>query len=134
MFNNWFKRKKKDPKILASFFLGPVGKMIAHSKNSYKLENPKNLAIFNAFITDGDNKEVWSGDLDLTIEEDAILALSLELNDTIIIYPESRSRDKKTPFIYKTDGTTSEFGPWYQDYKRLGPIIQYDREEKKKPL
>jgi len=131
----WFKKKeKKNVKAIASSYLGHVGKMVAFSKTSYKLSNPKNLVVCNAIIQDEKGQELWCGDIDITLEEDGLVGLAAELCCTVIVYPESKVRNKKETFVYKTDGIDFELGPWYSDYKRLGPVILYDRIENKKQL
>jgi hypothetical protein len=131
----WFKKKEtKNVKAIASTFLGCVGKMIAHSKTSYKLSNPKNLAVFNALVFDDKGNELWSGDIDISLEEDSLMGLAAELNCTIVVYPEAKGRDKRVSYVYKTDGTNFELGPNFFDYKKIGPVLQYDRSETKKQL
>lgn len=131
----WFKKKDKvNPQKVAADFLGMPGKMIAHSKMGYKLDNPKNLVVFNSIVKNEHGEDLWCGDIDITLEEDNLVLLAAELCCTILVYPEARDRDKRVGFVYKTDGVDFHLGQSFLDYRRVGPVIQYDRVENNKKL
>lgn len=55
--------------------IGPSGKMLSSSKSGYRQKNMDNHIIFNAVITQ-QNQKLWTGDLDLTKEDEKLLALA----------------------------------------------------------
>lgn len=125
-----FKKKKsklEEKKSKAEKVLGIPGKLISWSKSGYRNNNPKNLVIFNAVLKDKDNKEIWSGDMDVTLEEEKLMELAKLLGEKIYVYPESSRFNKNESFAYSTDGTDFEMGTFYTDYKKIHNILTYDR-------
>lgn len=71
--------------------LGPSGRMISSSKGTYRDEHPDHLLIFNANVCLGSGK-VWWGDLDLTIDEPALLDLASSTGEIVSVLYETDGR------------------------------------------
>lgn len=120
-------KNKVDKKKIASEVIGHLGKVISWSKSSYKYDNPKNLIVFNAVVKDSKKDIIWTGDLDLTLEEANLMRLAKQLHEELFVYPELVLMQEE-PFIYMTDGQNKfEFGPRHKDYKKINNVIMYDR-------
>lgn len=125
----FWKNKNKnsvDKKKIASQVMGLVGKVISWSKSSYRFDNPKNLIVFNAVVKDSNGDIIWTGDLDLTVEESNLATLARQLKEELSVYPEL-ALVQPEPFVYKTDGQNFEFGVRHRDYKKINNVITYDR-------
>lgn len=73
------------------------GRMISHSKSTYKEEHPFNTIHFNAniFINKaGVFFKIWHGDLDVSLEGDILKRISKETDTTLYIVPEMEGRYK----------------------------------------
>lgn len=66
----------------------PPGRMISRSKSGYVAKNPDNYVIFNANICTVDGK-IWYGDLDLTLDEQALRALREDVGQDLYILLEA---------------------------------------------
>ena len=89
---------KHEAVILAT--LGPPGRMIGGSKTGYRHEHPDHLPIFNANVCLGAGK-VWWGDLDLTVDEEALadLASAAEEIVSVLYEHDGRFRHEDRPLI-----------------------------------
>jgi hypothetical protein len=77
--------------ILAT--LGPPGRMLSGSKTGYYAEHPDHLPVFNANVCLGSSK-VWHGDLDLTLDEEALLDLASQTEQIVSVLYETDGRFK----------------------------------------
>ncbi len=73
-------------------YLGRHGRMIAGSKSGYRFAHPNNVVIFNASIAIEGYNKIWYGDLDLTIDLNALLECSTEIGKPLYIFYESDLR------------------------------------------
>jgi len=80
--------------------LGPTGRMIDDSKTAYRDTHPDHLPVFNANVCLGSSK-IWHGDLDLTIDEEALLDLASRSEEVVSVLYESdgRFRYEEHPLI-----------------------------------
>lgn len=69
--------------------LGPTARMISNSKSEYVHFNPGHVVIFNADII-ANNERVWYGDIDLTLDEEKLVALAQQLGTSLSVYHESK--------------------------------------------
>lgn len=100
--------------------LGSAGRMISGSKSGYRNSHPDNCAVFNANIiaknSDGAEK-VWFGDIDITLDEQALKSAALDAECELYVLREmdarfeNESNPKLDKFVYKTDGENCELGP-----------------------
>jgi len=75
--------------ILAT--VGPPGRMISGSKTGYRDAHLDHLPVFNANVCLGTSK-VWWGDLDLTVDEPALLDLASRTEEIVSVLYESDGR------------------------------------------
>jgi hypothetical protein len=68
------------------------GRMISASKSWYRRAYPENVVVFNAALADVDGRDLWRGDLDLTVDETKLIALAAELGTTVHVLYESDAR------------------------------------------
>jgi hypothetical protein len=68
-----------------------VARMVGGSKTGYCKMYPKNKVIFNANIITNLGK-VWYGDIDLTISEDVLKKISVEIGSPIYVLYEQDAR------------------------------------------
>lgn len=89
-------RKSKEPlrgKVtievseIAVEILGHHGRMISGSKSAYCDAHPNHTVLFNACLFAGDGREVWFGDIDLTLERGKLEALAERIG-TLYLTPE----------------------------------------------
>jgi len=107
---------------ISMVFLGPLGKLISHSKSRYREKFPENLVIFNANICAGPEK-VWWGDLDITESKENLSSLAIALNSDIYVLREmdGRFENEEKPLIdefavkFCPDGSILK-GRFYTDY------------------
>jgi hypothetical protein len=74
--------------------------MISPSKSAYRDEHPEHLVVFNANVCLAGTK-VWHGDLDLTLDEPQLIALSArtgEIADLLYEY-DGRFRNEDAPLL-----------------------------------
>jgi len=71
--------------------LGPSGRMIGNSKTTYRDTHLDHLPVFNANVCLGSSK-VWHGDVDLTIDEEALLDLASRSGEVVSVLYESDGR------------------------------------------
>jgi hypothetical protein len=69
-----------------------MGRMISGSKSYYRERFPKHLVIFNANIIIINDKKVWHGDLDITIDENKLKNVAKILNQDLYILYEYDAR------------------------------------------
>jgi len=73
-----------------------IGRMISGSKSGYHRLNPDNEVFFNAniFIKDSlkSGMKVWWGDLDYTLDFDALIEIAGEINKDLFILREMDGR------------------------------------------
>ena len=65
--------------------LGNVGAMLSNSKSGYAVNHAKNLFAFNANVCTREYGTIWSGDLDVTVSEEALKALSAKIHTDLFI-------------------------------------------------
>lgn len=82
---------KEDLYKIAEEQLGMRGKMISFSKSGYFEKNPDNLVIFNSNVCVEGGK-IWYGDLDVTLNYDALSTLSKETGKTVYVLTEMDGR------------------------------------------
>jgi len=82
--------------------LGYPGRMISGSKSGYRDRHPDNFAIFNSNICTESGK-VWFGDIDLTLQKEALCELAKAHNETIYVLYEmdARFENEETPLLGK---------------------------------
>jgi hypothetical protein len=68
------------------------GRMISGSKTGYRRAYPDNVVVFNAALADAGGRDLWRGDLDLTLDEPKLVALAADLGTTIHVLYESDAR------------------------------------------
>lgn len=64
------------------------GRMLSGSKSGYRERFPSNTVYFNACVFNTDGTQVWHGDLDLSVDSDAIQQAVDESNEAISVTPE----------------------------------------------
>ena len=70
-----------------------TGRLItALSKSAYYKSYPSHIVLFNARLYDTKGKEVWWGDVDLSLDWKVFLEASCSLNQTLILTPETPYR------------------------------------------
>lgn len=94
--------------------LGINGRMISGSKSGYRNRYPNHVAIFNANIIakmpDGSIEKLWYGDLDITLDENAIKSAALDGECELYVLREMDARfefeddPQITKYVYMTDG------------------------------
>ena len=103
--------------------LGFPGRMISGSKSRFREMFPKHAPIFNSNLVI-DNKKVWHGDIDLTLDTGALKEISESLNKKIYVLYEmdGRFENEEKPLIHKfvlsVEGETVILGKgsseWYE--------------------
>lgn len=80
--------------------LGHAGRMISLSKSGYHKRNRSNVAIYNANVCVAAGK-IWEGDLDLTLDEPKLAALSEQTGAIIYVLYEGdgRFRNEEQPIL-----------------------------------
>lgn len=61
------------------------GRRISPSKSGYRSLFPGNFVIFNATIADDDGHRLWAGDLDLTRDEEKLVAFAQALGQRLYV-------------------------------------------------
>jgi len=93
--------------------IGHNGKMISGSKSGYRDKYPKNLVVFNSNICTAKGKD-WFGDIDITLEREALKNLASELGETVYVLYEMDGRFEHEgkplieKFVYKVDPSGNE--------------------------
>ncbi len=78
------------------------GRMISSSKTSYMATHPDDLVVFNAnIISDKTMQKIWHGDLNVTEDTEALMALADELQTTLYVLREmdARFENEEHPLI-----------------------------------
>jgi hypothetical protein len=76
---------------IARFHLGPMGRLIAGSKTVYNYDNPENAVVYNANLFTSKEK-IWYGDLDLTLDLEALMDAAEDLKEPIFVFYEPEGR------------------------------------------
>lgn len=69
-----------------------LGRMIGGSKSGYRMRNPENDILFNAYIFVPSGKKDWYGDLDITKDAQTLQEICDELQEEMIVVPEMLGR------------------------------------------
>jgi hypothetical protein len=77
----------KQAKCHSRRILGPPGRLLSRSKNSYRRRYPQHVAIFNAYVCLED-WQVWLGDLDLTLDQPKLHQLARLLGQLVYVLNE----------------------------------------------
>lgn len=77
--------------------IGEPGRTIASSKTSYREHHPDRVPVFNANLALRAGR-VWHGDLDLSVDEPALVAFARRVGQTVYVLHESDGR-----FEHETD-------------------------------
>jgi hypothetical protein len=80
----------------AAKLLGEPGRLVGHSKTAYCRRFPDHEVIFNACLFDQTGTEIWFGDIDLTLEEEALRKLGRQFGP-ITLTPEHPYRFEGLP-------------------------------------
>jgi hypothetical protein len=85
---------------IANNILGYAGRMISGSKSRYRTLFPENIVVFNANICTADEK-IWFGDIDITLDKQALIELASALSKEIYILREmdGRFENETTPLL-----------------------------------
>lgn len=67
-----------------------MGRMIFGSEVDYKNQNPEHLVVSDATVVSLKRGKIWLGDLDVTIDEEKLIAVSRELGEHLYIIKEPR--------------------------------------------
>lgn len=67
--------------------LGFPGQMLSGSKLAYSQAHPKHTVFFNACVFDESGRQIWHGDLDITLTGDHLQELANKIG-TIYVTPE----------------------------------------------
>lgn len=69
----------------------PMGRVVSTSKTKYRNNNPGNEVYFNANVFGGEGK-LWFGDIDLTIDSDALQSIADESRVELYVLREHDGR------------------------------------------
>jgi hypothetical protein len=69
----------------------PDSRMISASKSEYRQAWPDHIVLFNGHIADGAGKRLWWGDLDLTLDEAALVGLAAALETSVYVFFERQA-------------------------------------------
>jgi hypothetical protein len=105
--------------------VGPVGRTIACSKTSYRENHPDRAPVFNANLALRGGK-VWHGDLDLSVDEPALVELARRLAQTVFVLYErdGRFEHERQPRLEEAVYRVNQEGLYRFDHHR----IERDRE------
>jgi hypothetical protein len=67
--------------------LGQPGRVLGSSKAQYRKKHPRHEVLFNACLFDDGGREIWFGDVDLTVDEPELKKLANRIGP-IILTPE----------------------------------------------
>ena len=68
------------------------GRMISGTKSGYLLNNPDHEVVFNANVCTEAGERIWYGDLDLTLDDAALVELATMRNEPILVLRERHAR------------------------------------------
>jgi len=71
--------------------VGPAGRLISFSKSGYRERHPDRVPVFNANLALRGGR-VWYGDLDLSVDELALVELARRVGQSVYLLRESDSR------------------------------------------
>jgi hypothetical protein len=82
-----------DPKVtaMAVLYLGELNRCFG-SKTAYGRTHPQNKVVFNANVCTMRWGKIWHGDLDLTLQEDAVGLLARRLEEAVYVLYEMDAR------------------------------------------
>jgi hypothetical protein len=63
--------------------------MIAPSKSGYRVNHPDHVIVFNANVCTPTRGVIWNGDLDITVDSEALKAMAAEHGEELYIFRES---------------------------------------------
>ena len=66
----------------------PFGRMIAPSKSGYSMAHPDHIVVYNANIYTRTRGKVWCGDLDITVDAEALKAMAAEQGEELYVFRE----------------------------------------------
>ena len=83
------------------------GRMISGSKSAYSAAHPDNVVVFNANIVTANGRKVWYGDLDLTLDKEELIKLSIQMDETLHVLREHDGRfgNEEAPKIERAVAT-----------------------------
>jgi hypothetical protein len=87
------------------------GRLITASKSSYHRAYPTHLVAFNSTISDDDGHGLWWGDLDITFDEQGLIALARELSQTLHVLYEQDSRLGNEPVPFELSDERAVISP-----------------------
>jgi hypothetical protein len=70
----------------------PFGRLLGWSKSAYVQEHPSHKVVFNGNICIKSSGKIWYGDLDLTLDNEALEALARSISEPIYILYEHDGR------------------------------------------
>jgi hypothetical protein len=106
---------------VCSKILGPKGRMFG-SKGQYRHDHEDHLIVFNSNICTEDGQKIWYGDLDLTLDEPALLKIAKSLKQKIYVLYEQDARfeNENAPKLEKAtlvvDAEGSQLSPSLEEY------------------
>lgn len=88
---------------------GYPGRLLDGSKRSYSERHPESVVYFNACVFDANGRQIWFGDIDLTIDAERLQAAANEQGSELHVTPEQPFRRygletcrKREPDVVKT--------------------------------
>jgi hypothetical protein len=75
----------------------PIGRMMAPSKSRYFLEHPDHVVVFNAVIFTRTGGKIWYGDLDVTVDGDALKVMAADVGEELYVLRERDGRQATDP-------------------------------------
>ena len=96
--------------------LGINGRMLSGSKSGYRDRFPDHIAVFNANVVvklDGEFEKIWYGDVDITLDENALKSVALDADCELYVLREMDGRfefedvPKIDKYVFMTDGIES---------------------------
>jgi hypothetical protein len=76
--------------------------MISASKSDYRMSHPNHVVVFNANIFTRKGEKIWYGDLDLTVDGDALKAMAVERGADLYVFRERDGRfDHETSPVWE---------------------------------
>lgn len=70
----------------------PLGRMLSLSKSGYRQRFPDHLVVFNANIFTKSGTKIWHGDLDITLDGEALKDMAARSAEELYIFREADGR------------------------------------------
>lgn len=70
-----------------------LGRMIAPSKSNYVMNHPDHTVVFNANVFTPTGGRIWYGDLDITVDGDALKAMAVQQDEELYVFRESAGQE-----------------------------------------